>query len=175
VLRTRLWTAIVALPATIAIVLFAPASVFTAFIAILSAWGLYEIVAMTQASANETLLVAIAGGTRAPALAADYGVDAEPTVEALLSRTDISAVIITSPQSAHCEQTVAAARYRSECGTSGIRCSRKGECRGHQNIAPPASRVAYSEQRTASLTSVASSSCGKYHIDNAAMPVTQVR
>jgi phosphatidate cytidylyltransferase len=62
VLRTRLWTAIVALPATIAVVLFAPAPGFTAFIAILCAWGLYEIVAMTQANALETLLVAITGG-----------------------------------------------------------------------------------------------------------------
>jgi phosphatidate cytidylyltransferase len=61
VLRTRLWTALVALPATIAVVLFAPAAGFTAFIAILSAWGLYEIVAMTQANALETILVAIAG------------------------------------------------------------------------------------------------------------------
>jgi phosphatidate cytidylyltransferase len=65
VLRTRLWTAIVALPATIAIVLFAPALVFTGFIAILTAWGLYEIVAMTKASALETLLVALVGGISA--------------------------------------------------------------------------------------------------------------
>ena len=65
-LRTRLWTAIVALPATIAIVLFAPAPVFTGVIAMLSAWGLYEIVAMTKANAFETLIVAIAGG--APAI-----------------------------------------------------------------------------------------------------------
>ncbi len=64
-LRTRLWTAIVALPATIAIILFAPAAVFTAVIAILTAWGLYEIVAMTQARALETLLVAIVGGASA--------------------------------------------------------------------------------------------------------------
>jgi predicted dehydrogenase len=56
-------------------------------------------------------LVGVAGGTRAAALAADYGIDAEPSVEALLSRADISAVIITSPQSAHCAQTVAAARH----------------------------------------------------------------
>ena len=46
-------------------------------------------------------LVAVAGGSRAPGLAADYGIDAEPSVEALLQRDDIDAVIITSPQSAH--------------------------------------------------------------------------
>jgi len=62
VLRTRLWTAIVVLPATIAVVLFAPAAIFTGFIAILTAWGLYEIVVMTKANALETVIIAIAGG-----------------------------------------------------------------------------------------------------------------
>jgi phosphatidate cytidylyltransferase len=62
VLRTRLWTAAVALPATIAILLFAPNSVFTAFIALMTAWSLYEIIAMIKASVVETLFVAICGG-----------------------------------------------------------------------------------------------------------------
>src|SRR5262247_3761604 len=56
-------------------------------------------------------LVAVAGGSRAPSLAADYGVNAEPDVDALLARADVDAVIITSPQSAHCEQTLAAAAH----------------------------------------------------------------
>jgi predicted dehydrogenase len=56
-------------------------------------------------------LVAVAGGTRAASLAADYGVDAEPSVSTLLERADISTVIITSPQSAHREQTIAAAQH----------------------------------------------------------------
>ena len=56
-------------------------------------------------------LVAVAGGTRAASLAADYGVHAEPSADALLQRADISAVIITSPQSAHREQTIAAAQH----------------------------------------------------------------
>src|SRR5437763_5795761 len=55
-------------------------------------------------------LVAVAGGTRAPGLAHDYGVDSEASVDALLARVDVSAVIITSPQSAHRDQTLAAAR-----------------------------------------------------------------
>jgi UDP-N-acetyl-2-amino-2-deoxyglucuronate dehydrogenase len=55
-------------------------------------------------------LVAVAGGSRAPSLVADYGVDAEPSVEAVLQRADVDAVIITSPQSAHCAQTIAAAQ-----------------------------------------------------------------
>jgi len=55
-------------------------------------------------------LVAVAGGSRAPGLAADYGIAFELDVEGLLRRDDVDAVIITSPQSAHREQTVAAAR-----------------------------------------------------------------
>src|SRR5690348_214677 len=54
-------------------------------------------------------LVAVAGGSRAAGLAGDYGVQAEPNIEALLQRADVDAVIITSPQSAHCEQTKLAA------------------------------------------------------------------
>jgi predicted dehydrogenase len=60
---------------------------------------------------NGARLIAIAGGSRAPGLAADYGVAVESSVEALLQRNDITAVIITSPQSVHAEQTKLAARY----------------------------------------------------------------
>jgi len=56
-------------------------------------------------------LVAVAGGSRAPTLASDYSVDVEGSVNALLYRADVSAVIITSPQSAHREQTIAAAEH----------------------------------------------------------------
>jgi predicted dehydrogenase len=55
-------------------------------------------------------LVAIAGGSRAAGLAADYAVPSEPNVQALLARRDVDAVIITSPQSAHRDQTILAAR-----------------------------------------------------------------
>ncbi len=56
-------------------------------------------------------LLAVAGGTRAPSLASDYGVAAEPSVDDLFKRDDVDAVIITSPQSAHREQTIAAAQH----------------------------------------------------------------
>ena len=46
-------------------------------------------------------LVAVAGGTRAPALAAEFGAVAEPIVEALLERADIDAVVIATPHTAH--------------------------------------------------------------------------
>ncbi len=55
-------------------------------------------------------LVAIAGGSRAPALAAEYGVESEPSVDALLQRKDIDAVLISTPQAAHAGEAVAAAK-----------------------------------------------------------------
>lgn len=55
-------------------------------------------------------LKAIAGGTRAPALAAEYDVDCEPMVETLLARPDIHAVLISTPHSEHAWQAIAAAR-----------------------------------------------------------------
>jgi predicted dehydrogenase len=54
-------------------------------------------------------LVAIAGGRRAPSLAADYEVAAEESVEALLARADVDAVILTTPDQVHCAQTLQAA------------------------------------------------------------------
>ncbi|HUY38331.1 MAG TPA: phosphatidate cytidylyltransferase [Candidatus Binataceae bacterium] len=46
---TRLLTAAVALPVVLAIVIFAPAAVFSAFIGVLGLWGLYEIAEMNNA------------------------------------------------------------------------------------------------------------------------------
>jgi len=57
-------------------------------------------------------LTAVAGGRRTPGLAADYGVAAMSTIEDLLARADTDAVIITSPPTAHRDQTVAAAQQR---------------------------------------------------------------
>lgn len=55
-------------------------------------------------------LVAVAGGRRAPALAADYGVAVEPDFPALLARPDIDAVLIATPHADHCAQVIEAAR-----------------------------------------------------------------
>jgi predicted dehydrogenase len=55
-------------------------------------------------------LVAIAGGSRAPALAAEYHVESEPSADALLQRKDIDAVLISTPHAAHTCDAVAAAR-----------------------------------------------------------------
>jgi phosphatidate cytidylyltransferase len=62
VLRTRLWTALIALPAVLAMVVFAPAWLFSIFIAVLTAWGLWEIGAMTSAGVLEALILIVAGG-----------------------------------------------------------------------------------------------------------------
>jgi UDP-N-acetyl-2-amino-2-deoxyglucuronate dehydrogenase len=53
--------------------------------------------------------VAVAVGRRAPALAAEYGLDAEPSVEALVARPDVDAVILATPEQVRLEQVRAAA------------------------------------------------------------------
>jgi predicted dehydrogenase len=54
-------------------------------------------------------LVSVWGGRRAPDTAAEFGVSADASLEAMLARPDIEAVVITSPHSAHLAQAVAAA------------------------------------------------------------------
>jgi predicted dehydrogenase len=56
-----------------------------------------------------TRLIAIAGGSRAPQLAADYSVECAPDVAALVNRNDIDAVIISTPHNQHAAHTIAAA------------------------------------------------------------------
>jgi predicted dehydrogenase len=54
-------------------------------------------------------LVSITGGSRAAGLAREYGVDAEPSLDALLNRDDVEAVILATPHSLHVPQTLQAA------------------------------------------------------------------
>ena len=56
-------------------------------------------------------LVAIAGGTRAPQLAGEYRVGHEPSVAHLLERSDIDAVLISTPHAEHAWQTIQAAEH----------------------------------------------------------------
>jgi predicted dehydrogenase len=56
-------------------------------------------------------LVAIALGSRAPGLAADYGAQLCASADELIARDDIDAVIITTPQYAHAEEALAAAAH----------------------------------------------------------------
>jgi phosphatidate cytidylyltransferase len=70
VLRTRVWTALVALPALLAVVFVAPAPWFTAFVGVLTVWGLYEVGAMTQAwTPGAICTLVLAGGGSAILLA----------------------------------------------------------------------------------------------------------
>ncbi len=55
-------------------------------------------------------LRAVAGGTRAPATAAEFGVPALGSVGELIQRSDIDAVIVTSPHADHRDQVIDAAR-----------------------------------------------------------------
>jgi predicted dehydrogenase len=55
-------------------------------------------------------LVVVAGGSRAPALAAEYGVEHATSVEAICERRDIDAVLISTPHAEHAAQAVAAAQ-----------------------------------------------------------------
>lgn len=65
-----------------------------------------------EALANHTtgaVPVAVAVGRRAPALAAEYGLDAEPSLEALVARPDVDAVILATPEQIRLEQVRVAA------------------------------------------------------------------
>lgn len=54
-------------------------------------------------------LVSVFGGKRATALAAEFGVGATDSLDDLLGRSDVEAVIITSPHTSHLPQATAAA------------------------------------------------------------------
>jgi phosphatidate cytidylyltransferase len=62
VLRTRLWTALVALPCVLAIVLWAPDRLFTAFIVALAAWGLYEVASVAGVAGIGPVSAFVAAG-----------------------------------------------------------------------------------------------------------------
>jgi len=55
-------------------------------------------------------IVAVTGGRRAPALAADYGAEHVADYEALLARRDITCILIALPHSLHCGHAIAASR-----------------------------------------------------------------
>jgi predicted dehydrogenase len=57
-------------------------------------------------------LRSVAGGTRAPATAAEFGIGAVGSVEELLARSDVDAVVITSPHANHHDHVIAAARAK---------------------------------------------------------------
>ena len=58
-LKTRLSTAAIALPTLLAIVIFAPAWFFTAFILVLGVWGLYEVSETTHAHTAGSIAIIV--------------------------------------------------------------------------------------------------------------------
>jgi phosphatidate cytidylyltransferase len=83
VLRTRLLTAAVLLPAVGALIVFAPDWLFTIFIATAASWGLYEVAAMTGALHLVAIpLFAVVGGV--PLFGLLYGGDVGWLVPALV-------------------------------------------------------------------------------------------
>jgi predicted dehydrogenase len=55
-------------------------------------------------------LVAITGGSRAPSLAAEYGLSADRDLQTMLERSDVQAVMISTPHAVHVAEAVAAAQ-----------------------------------------------------------------
>lgn len=66
--------------------------------------GMTHAAAIAQCSGAQ--LVAIAGGERAPGLAAQHGVAHEPDASSLIRRDDIDAVVITTPHHLHAAQAL---------------------------------------------------------------------
>ncbi len=81
-------------------------------------------------------LVAVAGGRRAAELSADYGIPCEESVEGMLARKDVDAVIITTPHNCHAPQGLLAAQQgkhilmEKPLGTSLKDCDRLIEACG---------------------------------------------
>jgi phosphatidate cytidylyltransferase len=102
VLRTRILTAAVLLPAVLAAVLFAPNWFFTLFIGVLGVFGLYEIAAMTGTLKLVALpLYAVVGGV--PLFGLLYGGDAGwvvPTIVILVMLVLVARIAIAGREGA---------------------------------------------------------------------------
>jgi len=57
--------------------------------------------AAIQRQGKDARVVAVAGGSRAPELAAEFKIPAEPDVAALLDRSDVDVAVIATPHSTH--------------------------------------------------------------------------
>src|SRR5437870_12208612 len=56
-------------------------------------------------------LITISGGSRAPKLASEYGVDYSASYDELLTRSDLDAVVVTTPPGNHSEHVIEAAEH----------------------------------------------------------------
>lgn len=74
-------------------------------------------------------LAAVAGGRRAPSLAADYGVPLEPDLESLLGRPDVDAIVLATPPAGHEQQALAAATHGKHVFVEKPMAQNVAECR----------------------------------------------
>ena len=85
-------------------------------------------------------ITAVAGGRRAPRLASDYGIDCMQTVEELIRRDDIDAIISSTPHHCHVEETLLAAEWgkhilvEKPMATSVEDCDRMIAASGSRNL-----------------------------------------
>ncbi len=86
-------------------------------------------------------LVGVAGGRRAPALAADYGCAYHESYESLLADPAIDVVVLTTPPAGHVEQAVAAARAGKNLLVEKPMAQTAAEC-ARMNEAAAAAEVA---------------------------------
>jgi predicted dehydrogenase len=89
--------------------------------------GVYCAV-LTNGMTHDGTLVAVAGGSRAPALAARHTVDAEATPERLIARRDLDCVVIATPPSTHMPLTVESARAGKHVLVEKPMARSVGEC-----------------------------------------------
>lgn len=95
-LKARLLTAAVALPAVLAAVLFLPACGFSLFIAVLGAWGLYEIAEMTATGspAQRSAIFLLSFGLGGACLAALLIDSKSPLIRGLLFVLSLGGVLL---------------------------------------------------------------------------------
>jgi phthalate 4,5-cis-dihydrodiol dehydrogenase len=79
--------------------------------------------------ASGASLVAVTGGSRAAGLAADYGIALEPSVEGLVGRADVDAVVLASPPAVHRDQTLLVAGARRHLLVEKPMAQSVDECR----------------------------------------------
>jgi predicted dehydrogenase len=74
-------------------------------------------------------LLCVYGGTRSEELAHDYSMNVERSLTHLLERSDVDAVVVTTPQNVHMDQVIAAARHRKHVLLEKPMASSVAECR----------------------------------------------
>lgn len=74
-------------------------------------------------------VVAVAGGRRAPQLAADYGIDCAESIEQLIRRTDLDAIVVATPHHCHVQETLLAAEHGKHVLVEKPLATRLEDCR----------------------------------------------